>query len=201
MIRCLITDGTAARDEARWISRLLHWMERGVDLIQIRERHLSARDLSALTRKVLALNNPNGTKILVNDRADVAIACGADGVHLRDDSIAPEYFTRPGFLVTVACHDIAQLGHPGQLRTLSKASYILLSPIFRGHSGADPVLGLAGLRTAALISRAPILALGGVTPANELECLAAGAVGIAGISYFDSPPMCAETALVRPARS
>jgi thiamine-phosphate pyrophosphorylase len=179
MIRCLITDGTASHNEAAWLAHVACWMERGVDLIQIRERDLSARNLATLTRKVLALPNPQNTKILVNDRADVAIACGAHGVHLRDGSPGAEYFARPDFLVTVACHNIEQLP------AILKADYVLLSPIFRGHSD-EAVLGLKGLRGAALISPTPILALGGVTAGNELECFAAGAAGIAGIGYFSN---------------
>jgi thiamine-phosphate pyrophosphorylase len=179
VIRCLITNGTAAQDEARWLKHLAHWMERGVDLIQIRERELCARDLAALTRKAMALPNPAHTKILVNDRADVAIACGAHGVHLRDGSIGPEFFARPGFLVTAACHDI------GKLPALSQADYVLFSPIFRGHERDAKTFGLAGLRDAARLSPVPLLALGGVTHENERECFAAGAAGIAGISYFE----------------
>jgi thiamine-phosphate pyrophosphorylase len=179
VIQCLITDGSAAQDEARWLKHLAHWMERGVDLIQIRERELCARDLAALTRKVMALPNPAHTKILVNDRADVAIACGAHGVHLRDGSIEPEFFARPGFLVTVACHDI------GRLPAISRADYVLFSPIYRGHEPQAETLGLTCLREAAKLSRAPILALGGVTRKDEADCLAAGAAGIAGISYFE----------------
>jgi thiamine-phosphate pyrophosphorylase len=166
MTRCLITNGAP-------LDLLAAWMERGVNLIQIRERHLEANDLAVLTRQVLALPNPRGTKILVNDRIDVAIACGADGVHLRDGSIE---YTRPGFVVSVACHDINALPE--------HADYILLSPILRGHSPDAPVLGLEGLRKAASISTVPIRALGGLTPANENDCAAAGAAGIAGISYF-----------------
>ena len=177
MIRCLITDGTASRNEAPWLARLACWMERGINLIQIRERDLCARDLAALTRKVLALPNPQQTRILVNDRADVAIACGAHGVHLRDGSPRPEHFVRPGFLITVACHDIAQLPD------ISKVDYVLLSPIFRGHSD-EPVLGLEGLGKAARVSPNRILALGGITTEAERDCLTAGAAGIAGIGYF-----------------
>jgi thiamine-phosphate pyrophosphorylase len=171
MIRCLITDGLLEKDPP--LDLLSCWMQRGVDLIQIREKHLEARDLAAFTRKILTLPNPHGTKILVNDRIDVAIACGADGVHLRDGSIE---YTRPGFIVSVACHNIDALPE--------HADYILLSPIFRGHSPDAPILGLEGLRRAAALTKIPILALGGVTPANENDCIAAGAAGIAGISYF-----------------
>jgi thiamine-phosphate pyrophosphorylase len=188
VIRCLITDGTSEQDETKWIAHLAAWIEEGVELLQIRERELSARKLAALTRKVLLLPNPRGTRILVNDRADVAMACGAHGVHLRDESVAPEFFAeffaQPGFLVTVACHDFESL-----LRARG-ADYALIAPIFSPLSKRDtkPVLGLGVLGSAARISPIPVLALGGITAENAPLCAAAGAAGVAGISYFNGLP-------------
>lgn len=183
MIRCLITDGKAVADEARWLRKLAVWLERGVELVQIRERSLEARQLAELTRKALALPNPRRTKILVNDRADVAMACGAHGVHLREGAVAPALFARPGFLVTAACHDPQRVGE------LAGADYILLAPIFAPlskESSAAP-LGVEAIRTAVALTPTPILALGGITQANLGACLAAGAAGFAAISYFDDP--------------
>jgi thiamine-phosphate pyrophosphorylase len=184
VIRCLITDGTSQQDEAKWIAHAAAWIEEGVEILQIRERDLSARTLAALTRKVLLLPNPRGTRILVNDRADVAIACGAHGVHLRNESVAPELFAHPGFLVTVACHSSAGLvGIQG-------ADFVLMAPVFSPLSKGDtrPVLGLGGLAEAAQLSPVPVLALGGITAANAYDCVAAGAAGVAGISYFNGLP-------------
>ena len=76
-IRCLITDGTASNNESKWLDHAAAWIEDGIEFLQIRERDLPVRQLAELTRKVLRLPNPHGTKILINDRADVAIACGA----------------------------------------------------------------------------------------------------------------------------
>ena len=118
-----------------------HWIAEGVELLQIRERDLPVRDLAELTRKVLRIPNPHGTKILVNDRADVAIACKAHGVHLRDGSVSPEKFARPGFLVTVSCHRIEDA------RKAAGASFVLLAPIFKPLSKTDhrPVLGTGAI--------------------------------------------------------
>jgi thiamine-phosphate diphosphorylase len=178
VIRYLITDGSASADVSRWLAHLAGWMERGVDFIQIRERNLEARALSDVTRRVLALPNPRGTKILVNDRADIAIACGAHGVHLRDGSVGPELFAKENFLVTMACHRLEEL------KDIRGADYILLSPVFRGHGENAEALGLDAFRRAVKLSTCPVLALGGITSANEDTCVAAGAAGIAGISYF-----------------
>lgn len=184
MLRCLITDGTASRNETGWLDHLAAWMAHGVDLLQIREPELTVRQLAELTRKVLHLPNPRGSRILINDRADVAIACGADGVHLKDGSVRPEIFARPGFLISVACHSVADV------KSLRGADFIVLAPIFSplSKAGARAVLGTGGIADAARISSIPILALGGITNANARLCTEAGAAGIAGISYFSSRP-------------
>jgi thiamine-phosphate pyrophosphorylase len=183
VIRCLITNGNAESNPALWIEHLAYWMEQGVELVQIREREMSARNLAELTRKVLRLPNPRGTKVLVNDRADVAIACGAHGVHLRDSSAAPKLFARPGFLVTVSCHSVADLD-----RTKS-ADFILLAPVFTPLSKRDnrPPLGTQVISEITRLSATPVLALGGITSANADLCIKAGAAGVAGISYFNVP--------------
>jgi thiamine-phosphate pyrophosphorylase len=184
VIRCLITDGTASKDPHRWIAYVSHWIAAGVELLQIRERDLSARDLAALTRRVLSLENPHATKILVNDRADVAMACGAHGVHLRDGSVHPALFARPGFLVTAACHAIHDAPH------VAGANYVLLGPIFKPLSKADerPALGTEAIGEFIRRSQAPVLALGGITDENAAACMKAGAAGVAGISLFASSP-------------
>jgi thiamine-phosphate pyrophosphorylase len=164
------------------MTRLAHWVsERGVELVQIRERALATRELAMLTRKVLALPNPYGTKILVNDRADVAIACGADGVHLRDGSPAPALFAREGFTVSISVH------RPDKISLAEGADFILLAPIFAplSKTGVTPPLGTDAIRRARQLTNIPLLALGGITESNAPECIAAGAAGIAGISYFD----------------
>jgi thiamine-phosphate pyrophosphorylase len=180
MIRCLITDGTFSQNQAQWMARLSHWIEAGVELVQIRERDLPPRVLATLTREVLRIPNPHATKILVNDRADVAIACKAHGVHLRDGSVAPEEFARPDFLVTVSCHEIEDA------KKVTGASLILLAPIFKPLSKMDhrPVLGTAAIAEFTRRSPIPVLALGGIDHENARACVDAGAAGIAGITYF-----------------
>ena len=183
-VRCLITDGTALDNESAWLDHAAAWIAAGVEMLQIRERELPVRQLAELTRKVLRLANPHSTKILINDRADVAIACGAHGVHLRDGSVLPEIFARPGFFVSISCHSIAELE-----RTRG-ADFILVAPIFKPLSKEDtrPVLGIEAIREITRISPIPVLALGGITPANTHLCLEAGAAGVAGISYFNGLP-------------
>jgi thiamine-phosphate pyrophosphorylase len=180
----LITDGTASTNESRWIEHKAAWLAEGVELMQIRERDLSARQLADLTRKVLQLPNPHGTKVFINDRADVAIACGAHGVHLRDGSVLPDVFARPEFLVSVACHSTAEA------EKMRGANYIILAPIFSPLSKSEsrPALGLAAIAELAGATRTPVLALGGISGGNARRCMEAGAAGVAGISYFNGLP-------------
>jgi thiamine-phosphate pyrophosphorylase len=180
MIRCLITNGGFSVDKARWMAQVSRRIAEGVELVQIRERDLPPRDLAELTREVLGLPNPHGTKVLVNDRADVAIACKAHGVHLRDGSVSPEKFARPGFLVTVSCHSIEDA------RKATGASFVLLGPIFKPLSKMDhrPVLGTRAIAELTRSSQTPVLALGGITQENAQACINAGAAGIAGITCF-----------------
>jgi thiamine-phosphate pyrophosphorylase len=180
VIRCLITDGTYAQHPAHWMAHVALWINRGVELVQIRERDLTVRDLAELTRQVLQIRNLTSTKIIVNDRADVALACQADGVHLRDGSVAPDLFARPGFLVTVACHS------PDEPLAVIGASYVLLAPIFKPLSKPDdrPALGTEAIRNFARRCSTPVLALGGIDNRNAQACVDAGAAGIAGITCF-----------------
>jgi len=162
------------------MARVALWIARGIELVQIRERNLTARELAEVTRQTLSLPNSLGTKILVNDRADVAIACGAHGVHLRDGAVEASKFAGSDFLVTVSCHSAAR-----SERTQG-AAFALLGPIFNPLSKpeAGPALGVEAIREFTQRCPTPVLALGGITPENAPLCIDAGAAGIAGITCF-----------------
>ncbi|MCX7604775.1 MAG: thiamine phosphate synthase [Bryobacteraceae bacterium] len=189
MIRCHITD----RRSAGGIPALLALIERnaraGVEWIQIREKDLDARTLAALVSE--ALRRAPQAQILVNSRADIALACGAAGLHLPADSPPPRAFLPlcpPGFRIGVSCHTLEEV-----IRAEAEgAAYVLFSPVFRPLSKDDPrpPHGLEGLRRACAAVRIPVLALGGVTAGNARLCLEAGAAGVAGITLFQGkdPP-------------
>ena len=183
MIRCCITDRTKLPPGVRLIDVIAHNMAQGVEWIQIREKDLSARDLYALVYDVLHLPNPHGTKVIVNTRADVAMAAGAHGVHLTSTAPAPRSL-RPsaGFLVGVSCHDVEEV----RRAEAEGADYALFGPVFAPLSKTSDLAprGLDQLALAAAAVRIPVLALGGISWENAQACLGHGAAGVAGISLF-----------------
>jgi thiamine-phosphate pyrophosphorylase len=204
VIICLVTDrrqlspdARTTRDEAL---ALIPWLEEavtaGVDLIHIRERDLPARWLADVTRVVAAGAAGSGTRVVVNDRADVAMACGSAGVHLRGDgppvsrvrALVPQHW-----IIGRSVHSVTEA------QAHAEADYLVFGAVF--DSGSKPGLGLDALRVAVRVRRGVsrandlgVLAIGGITISRAAECLAAGASGIAAIRLF-LPPGLAEGAL------
>jgi thiamine-phosphate pyrophosphorylase len=163
----------------------------GVDYIQLREKDLSARKLETLAREVAAAvrENSPSTRLLINSRTDVALAAGADGVHLRADDVAPHEvcqvlevsahrpLTTDRFLVAASCHTAADVFHSES----EAADFAVFAPVFE-KKHVQPA-GIAALREACR-AKIPVLALGGVNLENAASCLNAGAAGIAAIRLF-----------------
>jgi thiamine-phosphate pyrophosphorylase len=196
-MRCLVTDrrrlakvGASVDDALRLLlAQLEEAVKGGVDLIQVRERDLDAAHLAALVRDVVSLARGSRTRVVINDRLDVALACGAGGVHLRGDSIPALHARRiapPAFLIGRSVHAA------DEVPATEGCDYLIAGTVFSSRSKAPdaPLLGLAGLQAIVRAARVPVLAIGGVTPDRFDEITAAGAAGVAGIGLFlpfDSP--------------
>ena len=161
----------------------------GCQLIQIREKDMSARDLAAFTRAAVERARPRGARVLVNDRLDVAMAAGADGVHLRASSIparevraAAARLGLHDFLIGVSTHSIAE----ARLAEEGGADFIVCGPVYdtpskRAYGAPLGLDAFADIRRAAQI---PVLAIGGIDLSNYREPLRRGAAGVAAISLF-----------------
>jgi thiamine-phosphate pyrophosphorylase len=190
VIRYAITDATfTADDAARWVAE-------GVDFVQLREKEMDAGALVESARRLVRALGAGpgllrgGPKLLMNGRADVAIAAGAAGVHLtaREGELTPgqvrEVFAEAGMgrpVVSVSCHTLAEVGRAGD------ADWILFGPVFEKRVAGVVVVegvGMEALREACAIAPGRVLALGGVDAENAAECVKAGAAGVAGIRLF-----------------
>lgn len=203
-ILCYVTDrkvlATANNDQNEaLLKRIANAAAAGIDWIQIREKDLSGKELSFLTHEAVAqtkqINERNGTstRIMVNDRLDVALSEHARGVHLGENSLPvhdvckwlnakPDLAERDKFLVGVSCHSVQGAASAAG----DGADYIFFGPVFATPSKAS--FGAPqGLRRLAEVCSAvaiPVLAIGGITLDNASDCFAAGAAGIAAIRLF-----------------
>jgi len=200
VIRCAITDGvrfgnSAVARQVGLLADAVRWAELGVDFVQLREKTLAAGELVELARAIIDVFHEQGgtTKLLVNGRPDVAIAAGADGVHLTSSpsgltaAQVRTLFAESGrgeAVVGMSCHTLEDVDRARE----AGADLILFGPVFEKRVGGELVaegVGLEALRKVCEASGAtPVLALGGVDEENLTDCLDAGSAGIAGIRLF-----------------
>ncbi len=201
MLRYAITNRTLFAGDDAQQAALIHqtslWAANRLDYIQLREKDLPATTLATLARRILANLGNSGTKLLINSRADVAIAARAHGVHLTaaPGQLTPAQIcqlyaaaTLPPPVVSISCHTLAEVE---QARD-HHADIILFSPVFQKSIAGEivtPGQGLTQLRAACMAAAPiPVCALGGVTTENASACLRAGAAGIAAIRLFHNTP-------------
>lgn len=203
--------GTDSERRQALLRRIAASAKAGVDYIQLREKDLSGRELEPLARLALQAvrDHGAGTRLLINTRVDVALAVGADGVHLTSTDISAAdarsiwaasitTTSRPSvpvpWKIAVSCHSLADV----RLAESHGADFVVLAPIFEKPDTNVSPLRLGMLRQATRFgdppdrrveagdqrSAVPVLALGGITLENAAECMHAGAAGIAGIRIF-----------------
>jgi thiamine-phosphate pyrophosphorylase len=161
----------------------------GVRLIQYRDKRASSRELYETCCQLAEQVRRAGGIFVVNDRADVARAVGADGVHLGQEDLPVELARRvlePGKWVGYSTHSLAQVREADR----SSADYIAFGPIFPTPSKEkpDPVVGLEGLRQARQATRKPLVAIGGITLEKVRDVVAAGADSVAVIADLLKAP-------------
>lgn len=160
-----------------------------VSLIQLREKNLSARALYELTRRAAKLTRQSSSRLLVNDRADIASAAGADGVHLTSRSLETEVVRRSfgdEFLIGVSTHTLVE----ARAARDQGADFAVFGPVFETPSKTAPgsTVGVDTLRAVALaLNPFLLIALGGVTRDNASLALRAGASGVAAIRALGDP--------------
>lgn len=177
---------------AEQVARLV---EGGASFIQLREKHLSPREFYVEAEEALRVARAGGAKLIINDRADIALALGADGVHLGQDDMPPEAaraLLGEGAVVGFSTHSVEQAVAAARL----PVDYVAVGPIFATTSKEkpDPVVGLEGLRRVreAVGASVKIVAIGGVTRELAPPVLAAGADSVAVISALLRPEVPAE---------
>jgi thiamine-phosphate pyrophosphorylase len=196
-VLCYITERSAfAGDESArsklLLEKIVEAARAHVDFVQLREKDLTGRALEKLARSAVEtirnVGRKSQTKLLVNGRVDMALAAGADGVHLPvNDLSASEVRSiwahagksaRP--IISKACHTVEEV----RVAAESGADFVLFAPVFEKNDAPGVrATGLEALHEACLVG-VPVLALGGVTLANAGECFEAGAAGIAAIRLF-----------------
>jgi len=184
----VITDRQIARGLPHaGIARLV--IEGGADVVQLRDKGLPCRDLFAAACEIREITREAGVLFIVNDRIDIAIASGAEGVHLGQDDLPLREARRiapAGFIIGVSVGCVAE----AVAAETGGASYVALSPIFPTASKEDAGHGhgIEVLREICSAVALPVIAIGGITPENAPQVVAAGAEGVAVISSVVGQP-------------
>jgi len=166
---------------AQQVARL---SEGGARLIQLREKHLAPRSFYREAELAVGQAHNLGARLIINDRPDIALAVGADGVHLGQDDLPPgaaRELLGPDAIIGLSTHSVAQ----GQVAAKLPIDYIAIGPIFASATkvNPEPAVGLDVLRRVRdVVGAIPLVAIGGITAENAAQVIAAGADAVAMIS-------------------
>jgi thiamine-phosphate pyrophosphorylase len=178
VIRFIVITDNVRDGQSGLIERAAAAVRGGATCIQLRLKDVSARDLTELAHELV---RSIGVPVIVNDRADIAIAAGAAGVHLGADDLPPaavRAFAPAGFIIG------ASVGSDEEVRGARGADYVGIGPVFstRSKKDAGMAIGVAEFKRLAVATGLPAVAIGGVTAANARAAVDAGAAGIATIA-------------------
>jgi thiamine-phosphate pyrophosphorylase len=176
MIRYYVTD----RHQGDVLASAKRAVRDGIDMIQVREKDLPARDLFDLVCWIRDIAAGSKTRVLVNDRIDIALATGIDGAHLPANALPPERVRPFVKLLGVSTHSIEEAIQAERAR----ADFVVFGPVF--DSPGKTAVGLEPLKKVVSSVKIPVLAIGGITTANFEAVIETGAAGIAGIRLFQS---------------
>jgi thiamine-phosphate pyrophosphorylase len=183
----LVTDENLSRGRSHLQIAVLA-IEGGVDVIQLRDKEMPARELFQCALEIRSLTARKGVRFIVNDRLDIALAVGADGVHLGQDDL-PSAVARslaPDLVIGVSVGSVEE----AVIAQREGADYVAVSPLFGTGSKKDagPGHGLEVLREVRGSVTLPVVGIGGINIANVAEVVGAGADGVAVISALVSQP-------------
>ena len=176
--------GLSHAEQVRLLSR------GGASLVQLREKQMQPKEFYEEAKAAVAVAVQCGVRLIINDRVDVALAVCANGVHLGQNDLSPEAARKllgEQSIVGYSTHNVEQAIEASKL----PIDYFAIGPIFATATKSDtaPVLGLEGLRAVRhAIGEFPLVAIGGITPANARDVIAAGADSVALISALLAQP-------------
>jgi len=183
-----ILDAACFADGEAMLAAAAELIASGVTLLQYRNKYGNAREMLDQAREVQRRVGGR-IKLIMNDRADLCLAAGFDGLHVGQDDLSPEAARRiigPERILGVSTHNPEQLA----VADLTSADYLAVGPVFATASkvNPDPVVGIEGVRRARALTRKPLVAIGGITRANGRSVLDAGADAVAVISDLIRDP-------------
>lgn len=156
----------------------------GAKFIQLREKYASPKEFYESAKKALSVARRHNVKLIINDRVDIALALGADGVHLGQDDLPPEYarkFLGENAIIGFSTHNIEQAISAIKL----PINYLAIGPVFLTQTKENPddIVGIKGVeKVRAVVGDFPLVAIGGITSENFCDVLSSGANSVAIIS-------------------
>jgi thiamine-phosphate pyrophosphorylase len=181
---CLVTDAALCAPRSL-LEVVAAAVQGGVGLVQLREKALDSRAFAERARALKALLAPLGVPLLINDRLDIALVCGADGLHVGQTDLCVEDVRRwlPEGLIGLSVESLADV-QAVPAGVAAGVDYLGVSPVFGTPTKTDtaPALGLAGLAAMRAATALPLVAIGGIHAGNAREVLRHGADGLAVVS-------------------